>query len=63
MLVGVQVGQVDLSSSQAGPHVHSVDDFNWSADIPRVSRSAGLSAEGVNDQMAVKKASQISLTR
>ena len=62
MLVGVQVGLVDLSSSQLGPHVHSIDDFVWSADVPQVSRSAGLSAEGVNEQVAVGKASQISLT-
>jgi len=57
--VGVQVGQVDLSSNQSGPHVHSVDGFTWSADIPLVGRSAGLSAEDVNDQMAVRKASSL----
>jgi len=59
VLVGVQVGQVDLSSNQSGPHIHRVDDFNWSADIPLVSMSAGLSAEGVNDKVTVRNASQI----
>ena len=51
---------MDLSSNQSGPQVHSIDDFNWSADLVR--RSAGLSPEGVNDQLAVGKASRISLT-
>ena len=55
-MVGVQVGQVDLSNNQSGPHIHCVDDFNWLADIPLVSRSAGLSAEGVNDKVTVRKA-------
>jgi len=41
-LVGVQVGHVDLSSNQSGPHLHILDDFGWLADNPLES-SIGLS--------------------
>jgi len=54
-LVGIQVGKVDLSSSQLGPCVQRCDDLSWLVDNPLVRRLAGLSDDGVNDQVALGK--------
>ena len=48
-LVGIYVGQSDLVSSQVEPCVHKCDALSGLVDIPLLSKSAGLSADGVND--------------
>ena len=57
-VVGVHVGQFDLVSSQVC--AHKCDALSWLIDISLVSRSAGLSANGVNDKLTEGKASLIS---
>ena len=55
ILVGVHVGQLEVFDNHCGPCIHNSDDFNCSVDMPLVRRSAGLLAEGVNDQLVEEK--------
>ena len=62
-LVGDHVGQWEVFDNHHGPCIHNLDDFNCSVDMPLVRRSAGLSDEGVNDQLAEGKFLRIFVTR
>ena len=63
ILVGVHVGQLEVFDNHCGPCIHSSGNFNCCVDIPLVRRSAGLSVEGVKDQLAGEKFCRTSVTR
>ena len=65
ILVGVHVGQWEVFDNHCEPCIHNSDNFNCSVDMPLVimRRFAGLSDEGVNDQLAEGKLLRIAVTR